>query len=61
MDNIFDTTKWNMERKYVIRRRVVGAIAFAALVVTIGFVSTQVWWTDGGYCIGDMFECIAFD
>jgi len=47
-----------MERKYVVRRRVVFSIAVVTLFLVIGAISTNLWWTDNGYCWGDMFECM---
>ena len=47
-----------MERKYVVRRRVVLSIAVVALAFVIGAVSTNLWWTGNGYCWGDGFECM---
>jgi multidrug resistance efflux pump len=54
---MFDTSKWKQERKYVVRRNVVfGLIAVIAFVV-IWTVAKNLWWTENGYCWGDMVEC----
>lgn len=54
---MFDTSKWKQERKYVVRRNVVfGLIAIIALAV-IWTVAKNLWWTENGYCWGDMIEC----
>ena len=58
MDDIFDTSNWNMATKYRRRRAVVFTIAGLALLGVIHFIATKVWWTAGGYCIGDMMECL---
>ena len=47
-----------MERKYVVRRRVVFSIAVSALAFAIGTITANLWWTGNGYCWGDMFECM---
>lgn len=47
-----------MERKYVVRRRVVFSIAVVTLAFAIGMITTNLWWTSDGYCWGDMFECM---
>jgi hypothetical protein len=34
-------------------------IALAALVLTVlYFVSTSIWWTGTGYCLGSMAGCL---
>lgn len=58
MDDILNTAKWNYAPKYRRRRAVAFTIAGALVVAGIWFVATQVWWTSGGYCIGDMMECL---
>lgn len=50
-----------MERKYVVRRRVVFSIALVALAFVIGMITTNLWWTADGYCWGDAFECMKRD
>lgn len=58
MNNLLiDTTNWNMERKYVVRRRVVFTILGAVVLGLVWFVATNVWWVGNGYCIGDLTEC----
>lgn len=61
LSELFDTSKWNMERKYVVRRR----WFFTAIVALVLFIMFQVignlWWTSDGYCWGDMFECFEKD
>ena len=53
-----DTSKWNMERKYRVRR----AVVFTALAVALGLVTylvaTNLYWTATGYCWGDYLQCI---
>jgi hypothetical protein len=54
------TTKtWNMERKFVRRRRVVFGLAVAIALYAIFQVSGHLWWVGGeeGYCWGEMIEC----
>lgn len=52
-----ETSKWNNAPKYRRRR----AVVFTLLAVVIAFavwqVSTNLWWTNSGYCWGDYFEC----
>ena len=52
-----DTSKWNNAPRYRRRR----AVVFTLLAVVAGFViwqvATNLWWTAGGYCWGDYFEC----
>ena len=58
MNNFFiDTTNWNMERKYVIRRRVAFTILAAVVLGLVWAVATNVWWTEQGYCFGSMEKC----
>lgn len=57
LDLLFDTTKWNMERKYVVRRRVFFTIVAVALLAIIWSVATQIWWVGDHYCFGDLGEC----
>lgn len=57
MDYLFDTSKWNMERKYVIRRRVFFTLVSLAGLYLMFQVVGNLWWTSEGYCWGDMFEC----
>ncbi len=47
-----------MERKYVVRRRVVFSIAVISLALVINLRTANLWWTENGYCWGDMFECM---
>jgi hypothetical protein len=47
-----------MDRKYVIRRRIVfgtlGVIAFIAAF----YIVNHIWWTGNGYCWGTSEKCI---
>lgn len=52
-----DTSKWKQERKYVVRRNVVFSIALAVFMVAVWQVAGNLWWTENGYCWGDMIEC----
>ena len=46
-----------MQRKYVIRRRVVfGTLAIVGLV-GMYFLVNHIWWRGSGYCWGDMVKC----
>ncbi len=54
--------KWNMERKYIIRRRWAVVIALLILVMALMafyYVSTHIYWVDWneGYCFGSIEEC----
>jgi hypothetical protein len=54
------TTKtWNMEAKYVRRRRVVFGIGVALVAYVVWQISGNLWWVGGdeGYCWGEMTEC----
>lgn len=58
LNELFDTSKWKMERKYVIRRRwFFGGIA-VLIMVALWQIVGNVWWTSDGYCWGDMVECM---
>jgi succinate dehydrogenase/fumarate reductase cytochrome b subunit len=59
MDDILDTSKWNMAPKYRRRRAVAFTVSTVVVLVGIWFVATQVWWTGGGYCIGDIMKCLS--
>ena len=46
-----------MERKYVMRRRVVfGVLAIAGLVI-LYLIVNHIWWTGSGICWGDVLQC----
>jgi len=53
-----DTSKWNKEPKYRVRR----AIVFTALATIFVFatyqIGTNLHWTATGYCWGDYFQCV---
>lgn len=38
-------------------RKVWKVVIALAIVATIVFISTQLWWTENGYCIGSFVEC----
>lgn len=59
LNELFDTSRWNMERKYVIRRRWFFGAIVGLLLAGIWLVVGNVWWTSNGYCWGDMMECLA--
>jgi hypothetical protein len=41
------------------RGRVVRAIVLiAGALLALAFISSRLWWTGGGYCIGSMSECV---
>jgi hypothetical protein len=40
------------------RGRIVRAVAIAAGIAFVIWVSGQVWWTGTGYCIGSLSECV---
>jgi hypothetical protein len=41
------------------RGRIVRAIVLGAgLALALGFISSRVWYTETGYCIGTMARCI---
>jgi hypothetical protein len=47
-----------MDRKYVIRRRVVfGALGLIGLVAAYYLVN-HIWWTGSSFCWGDMQKCV---
>jgi multidrug resistance efflux pump len=52
-----ETSKWKQERKYVVRRNVFFSVALAVVLVAVWQVSANLWWTENGYCWGDMIEC----
>lgn len=52
-----DTSNWKKERKFVVRRNVVFALTAIATLFAIWQVATNLWWTETGYCWGDMIEC----
>ena len=46
-----------MDRKYVVRRRLVfGTLALVGLVVAYYLVN-HIWWAGDGFCIGDIYKC----
>lgn len=47
-----------MDRKYVRRRRVVGFIAGAVMLVAAYYVVNHIWWTGTSYCWGSSQKCI---
>ena len=47
-----------MDRKYVIRRRVVfGTLALVGIIAAYYLVN-HIWWTGNGYCWGTSEKCI---
>jgi hypothetical protein len=41
------------------RGRIVRAIVLiAGALLALAFISSHIWWTGGGYCVGSMSECI---
>ena len=47
-----------MDRKYVIRRRIVfGTLAVVGIIAAYYLVN-HIWWTGIGYCWGDSVKCI---
>jgi len=55
-----DTSKWNMATKYRIRRGVVFGLLGAVVIVGIGLVGGNLWWTAEGYCWGDYLACVGY-
>jgi hypothetical protein len=40
------------------RGRIVRALLIGAgIALALWFISTRIWWTGGGYCIGTLLEC----
>ena len=54
---MFDTSNWKQERKYVVRRNVVFGLITVIAFIAIWTVATNLWWTENGYCWGDLIEC----
>jgi hypothetical protein len=40
------------------RGKIVLAVAASLAIGVIVWISGHIWWTDGGYCVGSMKECI---
>jgi len=47
-----------MQRKYVIRRRVVFAPFVIVGLVALYYIVNHVWWTGSGWCLGSAQKCI---
>lgn len=54
---MFDTSNWKKERKYVVRRNVVFGFITLMMFVAVWQVATNLWWTENGYCWGDLISC----
>lgn len=58
------TLVWNMEAKYVRRRRVAFALAVVlAVSALVGLyeVVSNLWWVGNGYCWGDFDKCFPIE
>ena len=55
------TYTWNMDKKYITRRRWAFAIALVLAVLAfmvLYYVSTRIWWVEGqGYCFDTLEKC----
>jgi preprotein translocase subunit Sec63 len=51
--------KISMEAKHIRRRRITLLVGFLVVGFLMWQVSTNLWYTQGGYCWGDMIECYA--
>jgi hypothetical protein len=41
------------------RGRIVRAIVLiAGAALALAFISSRIWWTGGGYCVGSMAQCV---
>ena len=49
--------KIRSEKKYVIRRRILGTILAVSVLYGVIEVATHLWWTPAGYCWGSMEKC----
>ena len=58
LNSLFDTSGWNMARKYVVRRRWFFTLVAVALLAIVWTVATKVWWVGDGYCFGTLAECM---
>ena len=53
-----DRNRMKMDRKYVIRRKVVfGALILIGLICAF-YVVNHIWWTGTGYCWGTAEKCV---
>jgi hypothetical protein len=42
------------------RGRIVRALLIGGVSIALYWlISTQIWWTEGGYCLGSMAKCYA--
>jgi hypothetical protein len=48
-----------MERKYVVRRRVVFGVAALIGIIAAYYLVNHIWWTGNGWCWGDIYKCEA--
>lgn len=55
-----DTSRWNKEPKYRVRRAIVFTALAVALAVSTYLIGTNLHWTAQGYCWGDYLTCAGY-